>query len=231
MMRYKGNRCAATVSWCLLLGLTSALLTPAWLVRAAGSGEEPPGAETVRGRDDEPERDEPQEREDRRQRPPDEFIDRFRNEEDIRELIEVVRVWRMSRELHLSEKQALKLLMISDKHREAVGEMRDQKRRVVDELREALEQGQSGSELETLIGRIDEIDLRMVRAEGEYHKQLLDGLSSEQKARFYVFRRRFDRDVRETIRHIIERRREASKEEREDGGGDQGRGRDRSRRE
>ena len=241
-MLYKGNRCAAPVSWCGLLGLVAALLMPAGVVRAAESGQPPPGAETVRARDDEPERDEPQEREGRRRRPPSEFRERFRSEEDIRELIEVVRVWRMSRELDLSEEQALRLLMITDKHREAIGEMRDQKRRVIDELREALDEGKSGSEIETLIGRVDEIGVRMAHAEGEHHKQLLDGLSPEQKARFYVFRPQFDRDVRETIRRIMERRRRAEEEqERETGGdnddrpnergADRGRRRDGSRRE
>jgi len=229
-MRYKGNRCTAPVSWCLLLGLMAALLMPAGLVQAAGGSQPPPGAETVRARDDEPEQDEPQEREGRRRGPPPEFRERFRNEEDIRELIEVVRVWRMSRELDLSEKQALKLLVISDKHREAVGEMREQRQGVIDNLRDALDEGKDGSEIETLIERVDEIDGRMARAEREQRKQLLEGLSPEQKARFYVFRRQFERDVRETIRHIMERRREASEEEREDGG-DQGQGRDRSRRE
>jgi len=243
-MLYKGNRSAATVSWCLLLGLVAALLMPAGLVRAAGSGQPrgARGAETVRARDDEPEQDEPQEREGRRRRPPSEFIERFRNEEDIRELIEVVRVWRMSRELDLSEDQALKLLMITDKHRKAIGEMWEQRRRVIDELHDALDEGKGDSELETLIGRVDEIDVRMAHAEGEHHKQLLDGLSPEQKARFYVFRPRFERDVRETIRRIMERRRRADEEEERETGGDNDdrpnernadreRGRDGSRRE
>ncbi len=224
-MLCKGDRSAGPVCWCVLLGLMAALLMPAGIVRAAGT-------ETVRARDDESERDEPQEREGRRRRPPDEFRERFRNEEDIRELIEVVRVWRMSRELNLSEEQALRLLMITDKHREAIGEMQAQQRRVIDDLRDALGEGKGGSEIETLIGRVNEIDVQIAHAEGQHRQKLLDGLSLEQKARFYVFRPRFERDVRETIRRIMERRRRADEEEeREDGGDDRDRDRDGQRRE
>jgi hypothetical protein len=201
----------------MVLGLMAALLMPGGIVRAAGGGQPPAGAETVRVQDDEPERDEPQEREDRRRRPPDEFIDRFRNEDNIRELIQVVRVWRMSREMDLSEEQALKLLMVSDKHRKTVGEMREQQQQVIDKLHEALDEENGGSEIETLIAKVDEIDGQLAHVERDHRQKLLEGLSLEQKAKFYVFRPQFERDVRHTIRRIMERRREADEEEEEEG--------------
>jgi hypothetical protein len=230
-MLLKGKKSAGPVRWFLLLGLMAALLMPAGIVRAAEDVQPPAGSENARVRDHEPERDEPQEREGRRRRPPDEFIDRFRHEDDFRELIEVVRIWRMSRELDLSEGQALKLLMVSDKHRKAIWKMRQQQRQVIEELHKALDEGKDDSKIEELIGNVDEIDAQIAHAERDHRQKLFEGLSLEQKAKFYVFRPQFERDVRGTIRRIMESRRRADEEDEPEEDDERNRDRDRSRRE
>ncbi len=222
-MRYKGNRPSGLIlRWSMAAALGVAVAAQA--VPAFADEPEQPERD-AQARPVRPRGPGPHGRTGRRQMPP-EFRERF-DSDDIKELIDVVRVWRMKRELDLSEEQALKLLMATDAHREAVSRMREQQQRVIDELREALDERKGREEIEKLIERIDAIDVQLMRAEQEHRQKLMAELSFEQKAKFYEFRPRFERDVWRAIKRIMERRRSAAEAEPSEDNGNERAGRGR----
>jgi len=221
-MRYKDKKRGEILSWCLVLTLVAVPLAPACTAFAGETGSpghwpqpEPPGfgpghwGGGPEGIGPEPPAHPGMMRGPmmRGGRMPDKFAERFTREE-IRELIEVVRVWRMSRELELTEEQALKLLMANDEHRESVEKMHAEKQGILADLRKALDSEESdGERIEELIEKMDSIDAKLGQAEKEHRDQLLDGLTPEQKAKFYVFRFKFERDIRDLIGRIMHKQR------------------------
>jgi len=211
-MRYKDNKCAAVVCWCVVLSLGIAFLAAAGPALAGEKDSLKPEKVKTRAKTSRSEglpRPPARGPMGRGQMPP-EIAQRF-GTEDINELIEVVRVWRLSRELELTEEQALKLLISNDKHREATQKMRQQQQRLITELRKAVREGGKREATEDILEKIDALDERRVRAELDHQQQMLDGMNIEQKAKYYLFRSRFDQDVRKLIGQIMQKRHAAGR--------------------
>ena len=141
----------------------------------------------------------------RNQMPPD-IAARF-NSKDISELVELVKIWRMSREIGLSQEQTLKILDANDTQRKKVAQLHQQQQRLIGELRKAVQNKGSKKNLSSLTKKIAAIDKEKLQAELDRQELLLEGMTPQQKAKYYIFRTRFDQDVRGIINQIMKRRR------------------------
>lgn len=129
--------------------------------------------------------------------------------DNMRDLVEVAKVWRMGRELELSEEQTLKLLRVNDEHRRNTARLRQQQTRLINDLRRSLPgKKENSKQIQGLLKRIESVDEQRLRSELDRQKKLLEDMSVQQKAKYYIFRTRFDKDMRGIIEQIMRRRRQ-----------------------
>jgi len=137
-----------------------------------------------------------------------EFAQRLRvrakeEQEDLAELIELVRAWRMMKEVGLSEEQALKMLKLGREMRKQSGQVAEQRKRVMLGLNRLLndpdaKDGAIKKELEKL-DRLEEKQRRIAR---EHDRRMRAGLTVRQQAKLQLFKTRFEGDMRRVIEFV-----------------------------
>ncbi|MCH8306227.1 MAG: hypothetical protein IIB94_14000 [Candidatus Marinimicrobia bacterium] len=109
-----------------------------------------------------------------------------------REQIEMLRIWKMTQELDLTEEQAGRFfprLRADDKN---IDELEKERQSIFHELhKEAMKGGMSGEKLDEKIERISEIEIKILRNRANFIKNMDDLLSTDQRAKLMVFRHRF----------------------------------------
>jgi len=116
-----------------------------------------------------------------------------------REQIEMLRIWKMTEELELTEVQADKFfprLRLDDKK---IQELEKERQTHFRELHaEAVKGGLEEKVLDNKIERISEIESKILRNKVQFIKNMDDLLSTDQRAKLMVFRHRF-RERMETM--------------------------------
>ena len=109
-----------------------------------------------------------------------------------REQIEMLRIWKMTEELDLTEEQAgsfFTRLRVDDKN---IDELELERQSIFQELhKEAMEGGIDGKILDEKIERISVIEIKILRNRVDFIKNMDDLLSPVQRAKLMVFRHRF----------------------------------------
>lgn len=109
-----------------------------------------------------------------------------------REQIEILRIWKMTEELDLTEEQAgnfFPRLRADDKN---IEKLEVERQSIFQELhREAMRGGIDGKVLDKKIERISVIEEKILRNRVNFIKNLDDLLSPDQRAKLMVFRHRF----------------------------------------
>jgi len=145
------------------------------------------------------------------------FVERHRdtklNKENLTQLIELVRAWRMMQEVGLTEEQSLKFLHLRREMKEQAGKIAKQRERAQRELKKLLDDPQAedatiARQIETL-ERIEEKGHALFR---EHEKKMLSELTVRQQAKLKLFKIGFERDMRGLIEHIKERHERAARE-------------------
>jgi len=133
--------------------------------------------------------------------------------EKVRERIETLRMWKLTKALDLDEKtsaQIFPLLNKYDRKRLAIEQaLRDEMRDLKESLRERRE-----GRLKGILERLEQNHREMQRINDEEWAELKRILTVEQQARFIIFRQEFDREIRKIIAEARERRHERFGKER-----------------
>jgi hypothetical protein len=138
--------------------------------------------------------------------------------EKIRKRIELIRMWKLTEELDLTEETGAKLFPILHKYDEKRIELHKERQNVMNQLRRALEDEATSDEtIEATMEEVDKNALAVSDLIRQQHQELKGVLSLRQQAKFILFQREFHREIRKTISEARERRRRAS--------GDEGKGR------
>ena len=124
-----------------------------------------------------------------------------------REQIEMLRIWKMTEELELSEKQADKFfprLRLDDKK---IEELEMERQSLFRELhKDAMKGGMDEKVLDEKIERISDIESKILRDRVKFIKNMDDLLSIDQRAKLMVFRHRFRDRMENMMREARKRR-------------------------
>ena len=131
---------------------------------------------------------------------------RGQNMRPRREQIEILRIWKMTEELELTEKQADKFfprLRLDDKK---IEELDKERQSLFRELhKDAMKGGMDEKVLDEKIERISDIESKILKNRVKFIKDMVDLLSTDQRAKLIVFRHRF-RDRMENMMREARRR-------------------------
>lgn len=112
---------------------------------------------------------------------------------------------RMAEKLELTEAQKAQLKAKRETHHDALKSLKEQKHKLRDEIREALDSGADQTKLDGLAAQLGAVELRMMQQHHQMHKELEAVLSDEQKAKWEQMRkehkeRRMERRERRTTK-------------------------------
>ena len=131
------------------------------------------------------------------------------SEEGIGEIVELVRAWRMIKEVGLAEEESLRFLDLRREMREKTAEIAEQREPVQDTLEELVGDSEAtDDEIAKRLKALEEIEERDTALRRQYEKRMVEGLSVRQRAKLKLFTSHFDRDVRRRLIQRIRERRE-----------------------
>lgn len=123
--------------------------------------------------------------------------------EDVKEILETMRVWKMTKALELTEEQSLKLfpkIHESDKLKEELGKKRME---IFTQLEKFLkEEKPDQTKISELLNTMDKAESEMRAKEDKLKEELKTILSTVQQAKFYIFQKNFEEDVRRMIAEL-----------------------------
>ena len=128
--------------------------------------------------------------------------------EEIRKRIELIRMWKLTEELDLTEETGAKLFPILHKYDEKRIELHRECRNILEQLRKALEdEAISDEAIEAAMDKVDKNSLAESDLTRQQREELKGVLSPRQQAKFVLFQREFHREIRKIIAEARERRR------------------------
>ena len=121
--------------------------------------------------------------------------------ERIRERINTVRIWKLTEDLNLSEKQSEKFFPIYNTFRIEREKIEDRRREIFIELDNlTLMEDPSDEKVNVLLDQLDDIDKEISARRTEFRKKLADILTTRQIGRLYVFEVHFRRQIQDIIK-------------------------------
>ncbi len=137
----------------------------------------------------------------------DELPPSFEKREEIRKRIELIRMWKLTEELDLTEETGAKLFPILHKYDEKWVKLKEEGRNIMNELRKALkDEATPDEEIEAAMEKVEENALAASDLLRQQHEELKRILSPRQRAKFILFQRRFQREIRKIIAEARERK-------------------------
>jgi len=145
----------------------------------------------------------------------DEFPPPSEKREEIRKRIELIRMWKLTEELDLTEETGAKLFPMLHKYDEKRTELLRERHGIMSELRNALENvATSDEEIEAAMDKLDDNALAASDLIRQQRQELKGVLSPRQQAKFVLFQREFHREIQKIIAEARHRRSGAKGEER-----------------
>ena len=127
--------------------------------------------------------------------------------EKIRKRIELIRMWKLTEELDLTEETGAKLFPILHKYDEKRIRLQKERRNSMNQLRKALEdEGTSDEEIESAMDKVGKNALAASDLLRQQREELKGVLAPRQRAKFILFQREFHREIRKIIAEARERK-------------------------
>ncbi len=123
-----------------------------------------------------------------------------------RQMLEAVRISRMTEELGLSDEQIAKFFPRMHKMEDTMRDLDRQRRKLITELDRLLQAKAKDAELRSLVEQLDKLDAQKFQRMEAEHAELDKLLTVEQRAKLRVFNHRFDDEIRSMVRGIREKR-------------------------
>ena len=124
-----------------------------------------------------------------------------------REQMEMLRIWKMTDELELTEKQAEKFFPRLRSEDGRIEELENQRQTIFRELHQSVKEGKiNANELDAKIDKVAGIETEIIRKRAEFLKGMDGILSTEQRAKFMVFRHRFKARMMDMMQEAQRRR-------------------------
>jgi hypothetical protein len=125
---------------------------------------------------------------------------RMDQNKDTRDMIEDLRIVRLTKELNLTDQQLAKFLPKMREGQAARQDFHQKRMGLVKDLNELLNGKASEKDLQARLSDLDKLENDFQARERDNRKALVSQLSVEQQARLVVFQENFEREMRELIR-------------------------------
>ncbi|MFQ5842703.1 MAG: Spy/CpxP family protein refolding chaperone [Thermodesulfobacteriota bacterium] len=133
----------------------------------------------------------------------------------VRERIALIRMWKLTEELDLTEETGAKLFPILRKYDEKWIGLQKDRRALMQQLRKALEdEATSDKEIEGAMERVETNAMAVSDLLRQQRQDLKGILSPRQQAKFILFQRQFQREIRRIIAEARQRKVKAKRDDR-----------------
>jgi hypothetical protein len=122
------------------------------------------------------------------------------------ERIQQLMKMRMVETLELKEEQSVRFIARFNEHDKARRDLMKQKGELLDKIENMLKEGSSDRDIEKILPEVLAIDSRMMEERAKFLVGLSDILTVNQRARLFLFERRFERELRDAVRETQHRR-------------------------
>ncbi|MCX7995857.1 MAG: hypothetical protein N3A65_08850 [candidate division WOR-3 bacterium] len=127
-------------------------------------------------------------------------------DKDPREIIEKVRIYKLTEELDLTEEQMAKLFPKLKDMRKFESEFHRQRLELIHELKNLLEKKVNDQEIVKVLDKFQELQRKRYEAHLKEIESIKQILTPVQQARFIIFQEEFEREIRDLIREVRKRR-------------------------
>lgn len=127
--------------------------------------------------------------------------------ERVRQRIETLRMWKLTKDLDLDEKMSAQLFPLLNRYDKKRAEMEHAMHENMKELRESLREKREG-QLRGIIERLEQHHKGMQNLKDAEWEEMKKILTIEQQARYVIFLQEFDREMRKIIGEARGRRHE-----------------------
>ncbi|MCH8927528.1 MAG: hypothetical protein IIB39_02290 [Candidatus Marinimicrobia bacterium] len=134
--------------------------------------------------------------------PPGSQFDRMRKP-PRRQQIEMLRIWKMTEELDLTEQQAEKFFPKLRNEDKKIEELEQQRQKIFRNLHEDVKKGEiDAKELDKTINDLTEIQTDIIQKHARFIRDMDGILSTDQQARLIIFRHRFRERMVDMMRDV-----------------------------
>lgn len=123
------------------------------------------------------------------------------------ERIEQLKKVRLVEMLDLKEDQSIRFFARLNDHENAVRALGQEKMEILDRIERLVRNEAEAKEYEGMFPQIAAVEDRMVAERKKFFDGLADLLSSEQRGKYLLFERQFERELREAMKEVRQRRR------------------------
>lgn len=135
------------------------------------------------------------------------------DKEKIRERIETMKMWKLTKELNLDEKTASRLFPLLNEYDKRRSDIERNIRTDVASLRNSLHL-QNGMRIQKLLNSLEKKHDMLMKLDHEERSRLKDILTLEQQARYLLFTMEFKKEIRKLITEArLKRDKKAAKQE------------------
>lgn len=130
------------------------------------------------------------------------------NDKDAREMVEVVMMVRLSRELELTEEETVLLVRRMSEIRGEMEQLHRKRRSLLSKLRPVTQGKSADVDAETIRKSLEDLkalDQRINAVRLDMHEKLSEGLNEHQQARLYLFLQDFEENMRRMVQRVRER--------------------------
>lgn len=129
--------------------------------------------------------------------------------EKVRQRIETLRMWKLTKDLDLDEKTSGQLFPLLNRYDKRRAEMENAMQENMNALRESLREKREG-QLRGILDRLEQNHKGMQSLRDSEWDEMKKILTIEQQAKYVIFLQEFDREMRRIIREARGRRHEGS---------------------
>ncbi|MDX9971702.1 MAG: hypothetical protein RBU21_01800 [FCB group bacterium] len=129
-------------------------------------------------------------------------------EKDLRQLVETVKMVRLSQQLGLNDEQTVIMMRMYDRYREHNAQLKREQQQLLRQLKEVTKAGKPDAEIEAALQKLLEQDRKIADSRNKALEYAGKDLNATQRAKLYVFLSEFEEDMR----RLIQRARQASPE-------------------
>jgi hypothetical protein len=137
--------------------------------------------------------------------PPRDKEDQPLEEKDLRQLIETVKMVRLSQELGLNDEQTVNMVRKFDRYRDQAAQFRRERQQLLRDLKDAAKSGKPEADIDKLIQNLIQQDQKLAGLRTQAFEDAGKDLNPTQRAKLYVFMNDFEDDMR----RLIQRARQA----------------------
>ena len=123
-------------------------------------------------------------------------------EKDPREIIENVRIYKMTKELDLSTEQAIEFFPKLREFQQVEHRFQEEKTRILNEMRDHVNRGSTDKEILSLLDEYEQAHRDRLTGLIEKTKEMFDILTPRQRAKYLIFQDDFNREIREMIKKV-----------------------------